>query len=183
MKKTLFILTTSLLASISSIGQNFFFHLADSYPSSAKVDLKSNNDSEIVNIFFTKDAVAYSDSEKKYMVLSVKKSSKAQIEGDINVYLNNGEVLILEPEYQDYLDKTSFSMYSLDDDELAQLKTSSINTIQYTISVKSAENEDDTNIEEKYSASVNGFSTQTLVAKFFTRSIEMMEEKDKVNLK
>lgn len=180
MKKTLFVLTSSILISISSIGQNLFFFLADSYPSSVTVELKSNANAENVNIFFTKDAVAYSGSEAKYLVMSVKTNEKAQIEGEINVYLDNGDVLILEPKYQDYMDNTSFSMYSLDDDELAQLKSSSINTIQYTIvSNNIKEDEDAIVIEEKFSASINGFATQTLIAKFFGKSTEMIESINK----
>lgn len=161
MKRILLIAFATFFITLSAKGQNLLFIGDQSYPSTDIYTLQSNtafaNDLDIV---FGKN------NSTALIAVSRFSTNGAEIKDKLIVYLNDGSVIKLKQEGNDFVDNTSKAVYHLTESELNLIKNSNINTIRYTIDHPSAPGDN----EESYTASNNGDSKidfPSVVSKFY----------------
>ncbi len=131
MNKILIILATTLLFTLTTNAQRFFFLGEKSYPSTKTFKLQSNSDDSDIkdlNITFAKEGASF------IIIVSTKTVSTVRIKEKLIIYLEDGSVIsCIDKGINDNVDDIASSAYYLTADELIKLKNSNITTIRYVL--------------------------------------------------
>ena len=161
MKKSLIILTATLLLAVTAKGQSLFFIGENSFPCTETITLKSNtDDSDDLNVLFAKDGT-------KGLFAAIAKSVLGQKHSEqLIIYLEDGTVITCTPSRaSDLVDNLAKAVYSLTSDQLNKMKKSNIHTVRYTLELRT-----DGGLllgEKSRTASNKGVQTKIIITEFF----------------
>lgn len=131
MIRNLTILITILFTSLTVSGQNLFFIGEKSYQCTESVDLQPNEDDVAdLNVLLGKD------NNNSYFIIQTKPNLNSTFSGKLIIYLDNGKVVTCNDFIvSDNVDGIAKAVYSLNKEQLNELKNSNINTVRYTLNV------------------------------------------------
>jgi len=165
MKKTLGIISATIIFALTVNGQNFFFIGEKSYPCTETFALVSNSDGSYVsdlNVLFAKEGTT------GVILVSTKTVSTVRISKKLIIYLDDGTVIsCVDKGISDNVDDIASSAYYLTNEELIKMKNSNINTIRFELRCFECFSSP---VEGNYSASNKGNSRTdfpTIITEFF----------------
>ncbi|MDB4082746.1 hypothetical protein N9502_00565 [Vicingaceae bacterium] len=159
MTRILILLFFTLTYSMEVIGQNYMVIGESSYPSTETITLQSDSD-----VSFIKDLalIFAKDDEQAALIVRSALVSTVRISGKLIIVLNDGtSITCSEKGQKENIDGFASTEYNITQEDLAKLKRSNIQTVNYEI--QCADCSRNLLYEGKYSASNRGDSRTNFV--------------------